>query len=175
VTILAASSGTVIFESGKKIYISKRPAQWTQTFLFVVGLLAFILLANGVMQFTVLKDEIAGSSTIGLGLVAGAIVFSLIFWRVRLYQKKINAIPPSKLETIAILDFENNNLLDHQQRVLAPLHQSWISRKMQLTSSSPELILCWNGGSISIAKGNPFSGGVSAIENALSTRGIKKR
>jgi len=45
---------------------------------------------------------------------------------------------------------------------------------MQLTSSSPALELHWNTGSITIVQGNPFSGGVSAVEKALVSKGVRK-
>lgn len=174
-TKIAESSGTVIHESGSKLYISKTPASWTSVFLFVTGLLAFILLANGILQFTDFKFQVAGSSTIGMTFIGAGLVFGLIFWKVRQYQKKISTIPPHELQTIAILDLENNTLLDHQQNTLAPLNRIWLTRKMQLTSSSPELMLQWDRGSISIAKGNPFSGGIAAIEKVLLSKGIKRK
>ncbi len=180
-TKLAASSGTVIYEDGNKLHISKRPANWTSTFLFVTGLLAFILLVNGVLQLTVFKEQLNGSSTIGMALIGIGALVIILFWRVWAYRKKARAIPPHQLENIAILDLGNNTLLDGQQNILTPLNQAYLIRKMQITSSSPELILYWNGGSLSIVKGNPFSGGVAAIEKVLSTgpfglsKGVRKK
>ncbi len=180
-TKLAASSGIIIYEDGNKLYISKSRANWTSTFLFVTGLLAVILLVNGVLQWTALKDTVNGSSIIGMVLTGIGILFTIIFWRVWAYRKKNRAIPPDQLEKIAILDPGTNTLLDGQQNILSPLSQAYLVRKIQLTSSSPELILYWGGGSISIVKGNPFSGGIAAIEKVLSTgpfgisKGIPKK
>jgi len=103
------------------------------------------------------------------------LVFIIIFWRVRLYQKKISATPADQLETICTFDFDSNNLLDSRQNILTPINQAYITRKMQITSSSPELLLCWNGGSVGIVKGNPFSGGIASIEKVLLSKGIKKK
>jgi len=172
---LAESSGTVIYEAENKLFISKSPAPWVATFLFVTGLLAFILLGNGVLQLTVFKHQISGSTKLGVILIGIALFFIAIFWRVRLYQKKVNAIPLHQLKNICIFDFGNNNLLDSQQNILTTINQAWLTRKMQLTSSSPELLLCWNGGSLSIIKGNPFSGGIAGIEKVLLSKGIRKR
>ncbi|HEV7782410.1 MAG TPA: hypothetical protein VGO58_14145 [Chitinophagaceae bacterium] len=171
-TKLAESSGTVIYEDGKRLYISKRPAQWTTVFLFVTGLLSLILLINGVIQ---LFTQATGSSKPGIILVGIAVFFALVFWRVSLYHKKVSAIPPHELQHIAIVDLENNNLLDAQQNVLTPLDQAWLTRKMQISSSSPELIISWGRGSLSIVKGNPFSGGIARIERALLSKGIRGR
>jgi hypothetical protein len=167
--ILTQSSGTVISQSGDKLYISKRPAQWTSTVVFVTGLIAFILWANSVIQIA------STSYKTGIILLAVAAPFYFVFWRVRVYRKKINTIPPQELTHIAIIDLENNNLLDGQQNILSPLNQAWLHRKMQITSSSPELIMSWNGGSLSIVKGNPFSGGMAKIEQVLLTKGIRKK
>lgn len=172
---LAASSGIVIYEAENKLYLSKSPAPLVSTFLFVTGLLAFILLGNGVLQLTVFKSQIAGSTKLGIMLIGIALVLVTIFWRVRLYQKKVNAIPPDQLKNICIFDFDSNNLLDSQQNILTPINQAWLTRKMQLTSSSPELLLCWNGGSLSIIKGNPFSGGIADIEKVLLSKGIRRK
>jgi hypothetical protein len=171
---LAASSGTVIYEAGNKLYICKRPATWTSVFLFVTGLLAFILLVNGVLQLVVFKDQ-AGSSKIGIILILIAVFFTIVFWRVRVYQKKVSAIPLHELKITGIFDFESNNLLDGEQNILTPIDQVWLLRKMQVGSSSPELLIRWNGGSLSIVKGNPFSGGIAGIEKVLLSRGIRRK
>lgn len=173
-TKLAEASGIVIYEIENRLYISKRPASWTSTFLFVCGLFTFIILANGVLQLTLFKDQFQGSNKLGIILILIAILFSIIFWKVRAYRNKINATPLQALKNIAILDFEKNNLLDGQQNILTPLNKVYMMRKMQLTSSSPELKIHWDSGSISIVKGNPFSGSTVAIEKLLLTKGIRK-
>lgn len=172
---LAESSGTVIYEAGNKLYISKRPATWTSVFLFVTGLLALILLINGVLQLTAFKNQIPGSTKLGIVLILIGLFFTIVFWRVRMYQKKINAIPLPELKNIVIFDFESNNLLDGQQNILTPINQAWLLRKMQLSSSSPELLISWDRGSLSIVKGNPFSGGIARIEKMLLSKGIRKK
>ncbi len=172
---LAESSGTVIYEAGNKLYISKRPATWTSVFLFITGLLALILLINGVLQLTAFKNQIPGSTKLGIVLILIGLFFTIVFWRVRMYQKKINAIPLPELKNIVIFDFESNNLLDGQQNILTPINQAWLLRKMQLSSSSPELLISWDRGSLSIVKGNPFSGGIARIEKMLLSKGIRKK
>lgn len=172
---LAASSGTVIYEDSNKLYICKKPATWTSVFLFVTGLLTLIMLVNGVLQLVSFGTDSIGSSKIGIVLIGIAVFFAIVFWRVRLYQKKVNATPLQQLKNICIFDFDSNHLLDGQQKILTPINQVWLIRKMQLTSSSPELLVCWNGGSISIIKGNPFSGGIAEIEKILLSKGIRRK
>ena len=171
---LAESSNIVAYETGNKLYISKRPATWTSVFLFVTGLLAVILLVNGILQLFMVKDA-TGSSRLGIILIVIAVLFIIVFWKVWLYRKKTNAIPLHQLQTICIFDFESNYLLDAQQNILTPIEQAWLTRKMQISSSSPELIIQWNGGSFNIVKGNPFSGGITGIERVLLSKGIRRK
>jgi hypothetical protein len=172
---LATSSGTVIYENDNKLYITKKPAQWTTTFLFVTGLLAVILLANGLLQLFVFKMNIPDAPNLGIILLALGILFALIFWRVMVYRKKINAKPVSELKCICIIDLTANTLLDGQQNILAPLDQVILTRKMQLTSSSKQLVLQWNKNTLTLVEGNPFAGGIAAVEQALISKGIKRK
>lgn len=171
---LAESSGTVIYEDGNKLYIIKKPAQWTSTFLFVTGLLAFILLTNGVLQLFFFNKQFDLSLTPGIILSALGILFAFVFWRVMLYRKKINARPLNELRYVCVLDLGTNNLLDAAGNILSPLNAVQLMRAMQFSSSSPSLALRWNNGSLTIVKGNPFAGGISAVEKVLISKGMKK-
>jgi hypothetical protein len=173
-TKLATASGVVIYEEGFKLHISKTRASWTSTFLFVTGLLALILVANGVLQWFVIKEP-NGSAKLGMILLGIGAFFTLIFWRVWAYRKKVAATPFDQLIKIAVIDFQTNNLLNGQQQILSPLQQVFLKRKMQLGSSSPELLLEWSNGSLSLVRGNPFSGGILSIENILLSKGIRKK
>lgn len=172
---LAESSGIVIFENANRLHIVKKPAQWTSTFMFVTGLLAFILLTNGILQLFFFNKQTPELSTLGIILSVLGLFFLLIFWRIIAYRKKLNAKPLNELKCICILDFSTNNLLDSRERILSPLNKIRMQRKMQISSSSPELVLIWDNNSLSIAKGNPFSGGISSVENFLISKGIQKR
>jgi hypothetical protein len=172
---LASSSGTVIYEAGNKLYITKKPAQWTSTFLFVTGLLAFILLANGLLQLFVFKMQPAIPQSLGIMLIAAGVLFAFIFWKVIVYRKKINAKPVSELKCICIIDLNNNTLLDENQNTLASLNHVQLSRKMQLTSSSPSLVLQWNKNALTLVQGNPFDGGITAVQEVLIAKGINRK
>ena len=172
---LATSSGTVIYENQNKLYITKKPAQWTSTFLFVTGLIAFILLANGLLQLFVFEMKLADAPNLGIILTATGVLFSLIFWRVLVYRKKVNAKPVNELKCICIVDLNNKTLLDDQQNIMAPLNQVILTRKMQITSSSKQLVLQWNKNTLTLVEGNPFSGGIAAVEEVLISKGIKRK
>jgi hypothetical protein len=171
---LAESSGTVIYESGNKLYITKKPAQWTSTWLFITGLTAFLFLANGLLQLFYFESQFHDRKMIAMILLGIGIIVSLIFWAILSYRKKINALPADQMKWICIIDLTNNQLLDGHQKMLAALEEVQLSRKMQFTSSSPELVLKWDKQVLSLVEGNPFSGGIAEIEKALIAKGIKK-
>jgi hypothetical protein len=172
---LASSSGTVVYESDNKLYITKKPAQWTTTFLFVTGLLALILLGNGVLQLFIVDEAYRISQNFGLILLGGGVLCLLIFWGIAAYRKKVNAKPVTELKHLCIIDLTSQTLLDGNQNMLAPLAAVRLVRKMQITSSSPELLLTWNTRSLTIVKGNPFSGGVGSVEKVLKAKGISTK
>lgn len=169
---LAESSGTVIYDRGNKLYITKKPAQWTSTFLFVTGLLAFLFIANGVLQLFLFKNSHGAIPFAAILLTTLGVIFIIVFWSTLRYRKKINEIPFDELEKICVIDFTNNNLLDAKENVLSSLDYITLDRKMQFASNSPALIFKWNKNKLLLVKGSPFSGGVTAVEGALISKGI---
>jgi hypothetical protein len=174
-TKLATSSGTVIYEDDNKLRLVKKPALWTSTALFVIGLLAIIILANGILQLFILDSQSRIAEPVGTILVVAGTLFALIFWRVFSYRKKMNSKPVNELECICIIDLNNNKLMDAKQNILAPLAEVTLQRKMQITSSSASLLLSWHTNALKIVEGNPFSGGIEAVENVLIAKGIKRK
>jgi hypothetical protein len=172
---LAESSGTVIYENDNKLYINKKPAQWISTCLFVTGLLGIILLINGLLQLFVFNQQSGVKSTPGIILSTLGILFIFFFWRIIVYRRKINSIPLDQLKSLCVFDLNSDSLLDAQGNILSPLTTVQLMRKMQISSSSPKLVLRWNNESLTIVKGNPFSGGISAIEKILISKGIKRK
>lgn len=171
---LAESSGTVIYEDGNKLYITKKPAQWIGGLFFAFGLAAFLFLTYGFLKILFFNTHSNNDQAAGLILLASGGVFALIFWRIALYRNKINAIPGDLLKRICIIDLTANDLLDDQENFLAPLHAVQLKRKRQLTSRSPSLVLTWNKNTLTLVEGNPFSGGIAAVEKALISKGINR-
>jgi hypothetical protein len=167
---LAVSSGTVVYELDNKIIIARKPARWTTTFMFVSGLITLITLVNGALQI-LFHPGIAISIT----LFGSGILFLVVTILIAKYRKKVNAIPWSELEVICKLDHGTGKVIDSQEQVIGELSEARLKRQMQLTSSSPALVLLAGSRKIKLVKGSPFSGGVSAVHKALLERGIKKK
>lgn len=169
---IAEASGTVVYDKNNVVFVARKPAQWTTTFLFVSVLLTFITCINGVVQL-VLNRAHSSMWIPGLILIGIGFLFLGISIVVARYRKKINALAFDQLETICAFDLNAGKLLGSTGLALADLSQVNLRRKMQLTSSSRSLVLNFPGGSILLAKGSPFAGGVGAVEQALLGRGIK--
>ncbi|TND06973.1 MAG: hypothetical protein FD123_3437 [Bacteroidetes bacterium] len=164
---IAQASGTVVYEKENKIYLMRQPGSWTSTWLFVSGLLTFIFLANGILQIFLYLDSGRGFLIPGIVLLAAGILLFFVFWKIRSIRRKNNALPAEKLACICIIDTGNDRLLGPSGNTLAALSSVKMKRKMQFGSSSPALVLCWERETLLLVKGNPFSGGVGAIEHAL--------
>lgn len=169
---LAESSGTVAYEINNVVKLVRKPAQWTSTFLYVSWLITVITIANAILPFVLdPKTEMKSAAYVLSGI---ALLFFTISLAVGFYRNKINAIPLSQLETICIFDFNTGKLLDSQGVAIADIRDVKIRRAMQITSSSPSLSIVADRTKIKLVKGNPFSGGISAIERVLLNRGIEK-
>lgn len=172
--LLAQSSGTVVYQKDNQLFICRKPYRWLATFIFVTAILTFIFLTNGLLQFFVFKKEAGSISIHGMILLIAGILSGFICWRAVLYKKKINAIPPTELKIICIVDMNIRAILAANQSVLAFIDDVRLGRKMQFGSSSPQLILIWQRQVLPIVNGNPFSGGITAVEQLLISKGIRK-
>ena len=104
----ASSSGTEVFESGKKLYLLKKPAQWTSVALFVTGLVSAILLVNGIIMFI----SNSGTAVTGLVLLLLGLIILFAAFLIMRHRAKINRIPANELPCICIFDFEKDMLID---------------------------------------------------------------
>ncbi|HBX52942.1 MAG TPA: hypothetical protein DEH02_17900 [Bacteroidales bacterium] len=167
----ASSSGTEVFESGKKLYLLKKPAQWTSVALFVTGLVSAILLVNGIIMFI----SNSGTAVTGLVLLLLGLIILFAAFLIMRHRAKINRIPANELPCICIFDFEKDMLIDGTGKVVCPISSVRLARSFQLASSSPSLVLKWENKSLLLVKGNPFSGGINAVERFLIEKGVQRK
>ena len=146
---VAESSGTVIFEHEGKLYIVRKPSQWTSTALFVTGLLTFIFLANGILQLFVFNKGSDKLSAAGIILSAAGVLFAFISWRIIALRKKINSLPPEKFKSICVIDLGSDNLLDENEKAFSLAlgrNEDWWKREYpgSYQALSRVLVLPWN-------------------------------
>jgi hypothetical protein len=170
---LASASGTAFFQDAQRLVVAKRGGSGFPVAIFVCGLFAFIFGVNGLAQ---LGLAVNGGGSVLLGVIFGAVgaaglgaVMGLVAaWR------RLGRRPPEALPKICVLDFATGTLENGSGRPLAPLsHVRW-GKAMQLTSSSPSLVLHYPGGRLQLAKGNAFAGGIAPLEDVLSQWGIPR-
>ncbi|MCP4442168.1 MAG: hypothetical protein GY810_24940 [Aureispira sp.] len=177
-TKLAQASGTALFQKGDRIYAAKQPSTWVFTTLFIVGLLTLILGGNG-LGLTIAKligsEGLQDSSWLfGLIPLALGILSGIGAWKLYQYKKRVASLPFDQLTCICIFNLEDKTLLNAKGDTLARLTDIRWAKKMQLTSSSPTLVLSYppSKDKIIIVKGNPFGGGIKPIQNELRRLGF---
>ncbi|OBB14442.1 hypothetical protein A5731_13210 [Mycolicibacterium conceptionense] len=69
---------------------------------------------------------------------------------------------------VAVFDRARGVLIDGDGKVLAPLSQVQLARRMQLGSSSPKLVAVTPSGDRILKRGNPFNGGIGNLDEVLT-------
>jgi len=165
--LLAESSGVAIIERGALLYIIDRGTRGLYTAGFVGGLIAVIVGITGLVQLVLVVMGAGGILPLGaIALTIGALA-GMGLWRVVVTIRKRRALPLEQLTALAIVDRQQGILCNPAGQPLAPLASVSLSRKMQLASSSPVLQLSWPGGALCVVRGNPFAGGIDAVEAGL--------
>ncbi|MFO0555711.1 MAG: hypothetical protein U0271_45465 [Polyangiaceae bacterium] len=159
VNYLATCNETVVFERGSDLIVAYRPSRGSPTLLFVLGLVSFILIANGFVQSFTLGPAI-GAAFIGVGVLVG-----VALWLVVARRRRASDAPP---EPVLVLDRRDGVLRNAAGGALAQLAQVTFQRQMQMTSSAAALACVWPGGSVVIAYGNPFGEKVDDLEWVLT-------
>lgn len=171
--VLAESNGYALAKRGPVLLFVNRGTSAISTAGFVIGLMAFILGANALAQLgLLLLREHAIGLPISVALLATTALFGFGAWRLRSLVLQRRALPPEDVELLALVDLEENLLLDADGTTLAPLETVTFTRRFQLTASAPALAASWPGGSRLVAAGNVFAGSVHPIEAALRARGL---
>jgi hypothetical protein len=138
----------------------------------VLGMLAAILLINGIVQASGGAGGAPRTSlaTGGVMFVVGvALVYALIALR-RSAARKSAADNPAPRFILS-----GGRLLDGDRRDLAALSDVRTCKVLQATSSSRALVLQWPGGKSVVARGIPFGDSVHDCEHILRVYSVAKR
>lgn len=170
--MLARSAGTVVVQEGDRILIADRRTKAATIAIFVLGLLTFILGANGLIQFGLL---FSGQGLLGLaiGATLAAGLFGAVTWRLVQHLRARREEPVRADEILCAIDLGRNLVLAPNGGVLAPVYRCKLERRFQVTSSSRSLVLITPEATITIARGDPFSGDVGPIADALADAGFR--
>jgi len=165
--VLAESSGVALIERGPRIYVVDRGTRGFYTAGFVAGLIALIVGINGIVQLVLVAMGEGGIVPFGaIALTIGALA-GVGLWRIVVTIRKRRGLSLEQLGAVVIVDRQQGMLCNGAGQPIAPLGGVAVTRKMQVTSSSPALHLSWPGGGVCVARGNPFAGGIGPIEAGL--------
>lgn len=163
---VASSGGVVIAEDGPRVLVYNRRLGPLAVTAFVLGLVAFILVANAVL-FLLLDDE-SLPSALSWGLLAAAVPLVAVLtvvWRALAGRRRA---PLTSMVPVAVFDRSTGAVSDGQGAVLGRLDQLSIQRRFQLGSSSPALVARLPDRTLLLAKGNPFTGGLGRLDQDLA-------
>ncbi|HUQ04537.1 MAG TPA: hypothetical protein VM261_18680 [Kofleriaceae bacterium] len=157
--IVARCNGTVLVEESDRLGIAEQGGSWIPAAIFVFGLLASILLVNGiVMLFTM-------SAAVGAGFTAGAVVFGVAaYLLLGLRRRKRDAPLPAPW---LVFDRGGRTVVNGNGSQITTFDRVKLERAFQAGSSSKMLVMQHPGGRIVLARGNPFGDSVDAVEAAL--------
>jgi len=161
-TILADSSGFAVIERGPSLYVVNRRTGGLYTLAFVLGLLVPFLGIGGTATVWTTGSLLAGA---GIAIVVIGFVFGL--WRTIQTIRLRKTLPLEQLTVVVSFDRQRQVMCNAAGQPIAPLAGITLKRQMQLASSSPALHLYWAGGSMCLARGNPFGGGIGPLEASL--------
>ncbi len=170
--LLANASGCRIYKKADLIIIKEQPASWVATARFVLLLLSGIPLIFGVIS---LVTYFRGNDTVLMLSIVLILVGSLlgfVYWLLNRYYSKIKSLPPADFKTLCSFDLKNRKLLDPSDNILDSLKNTLVKREFQITSSSKKLVVLYSNGVILLAKGNPFAGGITSLENVFRGEGL---
>jgi hypothetical protein len=172
---LAVSSGVALRQHGQNVRFVELDTGWIPVTTFVLLLLTLVLGVNGIAQLWLGVTGDGQLSILGVVMLLVAVGFGYGALRCVRLRRKRERLPSSVLRSLAELDRQAGVLRDGAGRVLAPLARIHFEKRFQLGSSSRRLVVCWPEGQRDLVNGNPFAGGLWAIESELTRLGFTVR
>ncbi|MGU3502194.1 hypothetical protein [Mycobacterium sp. C31M] len=161
--IIADHGGLVIAEDGPDILVIDRGNGAAETTAFV--LLVGTLVCGGFGIIALLLGGVptpVAAAVLGVGTLLGIGLFVMV----RSIRRRRHA-PLDTFVPIAVFDRARRTYRDGTGRQV-PLDHIRIHRRMQLTSSSPKLVVTTPHGTQILKRGNPFGGGIGNLEATLT-------
>ncbi len=172
-TILTEAAGHVLYEDGHRLVFVNRGTGWTFWLRFVLGLVTFIVGANGVAQLVL--------GSMGKGFVLAGVILLFVaglggagFVAVHSWVKTQAKRPLTDFPPVVVIDRQTHWLLGPGGEQLAPLNTVVFSPEFQFTSSAPALAACWPGGKRIVHRGGAMGlSGIGGAQDALRARGLR--
>lgn len=166
--VLAQASGVVVAQDGANVVVVDRRLRGLATTVFVLAVLTFITGVQGILFAVGAAGTEQAARTVAVVLMGAAVVTGgLLAVAIRAVVTRRRR-PLSDYQPVATFDLSAGQLRDGTGRTVAPLDQVRLAKRMQLTSSSPKLVAETPGGTLLLARGNPFAGGLGNLREVLA-------
>lgn len=168
--IIAEQGGLVVAERGPQIMVVDRGEGPAQITAFVLLIITMVCCGFGVASIATAPaasaapvPRLVSAVIFAVGAVAGAAMM-LCLKRLRTRRKA----PLTAFAPVAVFDRAHRTYRDGAGNIVAPLDQVRFERRMQMTSSSPKLVAVTPSGTYVLKRGNPFGGGIGALDRVLT-------
>lgn len=162
--ILIDTGGLLVTDDGRRVLVIDRRTGGLTTVAFVLGVLTLVVGGFGLVALvagTLSPTVGAIFLAVGVGL---AVATFLVVRTIRSRRKQ----PLNRCRPVAVID-RKLGLFSYRGGALVQLDQVQFARKLQIGSSSPKLVAATPGGTLVLKRGNPFDGGIGAVDELLNT------
>ena len=162
--IIAEHGGLVVAEDGQDIIVIDRGNGTAEITAFVLLIVTLVVGGFGALVlFTpVGVPRIIGAALCAVGLATGAGLYAILRT-----LRTARSAPLDTCTPVAVFDRDRRTYRD-VTGLLIPLDRISIHRRMQLTSSSPKLVVTTPHGTDVLKRANPFGGGLGNLDSVLN-------
>jgi hypothetical protein len=167
--ILAEASGIVVAEQGPLVVVVDRGTGAWATLTFTLGVVALVVGGFGAITLSMTAagaDTIAWPVSVGFLLAGIAVGGCTVVAALRI--RRARSAPLTSYRPVAVFDRDQRVFVDETGVAVAALEDVRVRRELQLTSSSPKLVVVMPHGTRVIARGNPFQGGLGDLDAVLA-------
>lgn len=161
--ILADTGGLVVTDDGRRVLVFDRCTGALAVLAFVLGVLTIVVAGFGAVALVAgMPSRALGAVFLGVGMVLAVLAY-LVFRRI---QRRRNQ-PLHECRPVAVID-RKLGIFSYRGGAVVALDQVRFARKLQIGSSSPQLVALTPGGTKVLKRGNPFDGGVGNVDDVLT-------
>ena len=160
---LADTGGLVVTDDGRGVLVFDRCTGALTVLAFVLGVVTLGVAGFGAVVLAAgIPSRAVGAAFLAVGLIIAAVTYAVV-GKIRRRRSQ----PLHECRPVAVID-RKLGLLSYGGAAVVPLGQVRFARKLQIGSSSPQLVALTPGGTHVLKRGNPFDGGVGNVDELLT-------
>jgi membrane protein implicated in regulation of membrane protease activity len=161
--ILADTGGLLVTDDGRRVLVIDRCTGALAVLAFVLGVFALVVGGFGLVAL------LAGTPSRALGAIftAAGLAFVVITFLVVHKIRRRRSQPLHECRPVAVID-RKLGIFSYRGGAVVSLDQVRFARRLQIGSSSPQLVAMTPGGKKVLKRGNPFDGGIGNVDEVLT-------